>query len=220
MVTEMMDSTEFLERVRPALEARDPDRLAEIVNKHWTCTQLCWLLSHGDADTRKVVCLTLGLVGEMHCVPCLTSSLRDEDPQVSRLGEHALWSIWFRSGSETSRMTFHRGLEALEKNDLETALKHFHQTTVADPDFAEAFNQCAIVHYLLEQWEQSIEDCRETVKRVPTHFGAWAGMGHGHAQLGDLEKAAECYRKALSINPRMEAIAGTLARIEERLNAA
>ena len=220
MTTEVMDSVKFLGRVRPALEAQDPDRLASVVNEHWSCTQLCWLLSHGDADTRKVVCLTLGLVGEPHCVPCVTSALRDEDPQVSRLAEHALWSVWFRSGNEESRGYFKRGLDAMEQNDFDTAVTYFHQTTVTDPKFAEAFNQCAIVHYMREEWEQSLADCQAAVKRMPTHFGAWAGMGHCYAQLGDLHEAAECYRKALSIHPRMEAVAGALARIDERITAA
>jgi tetratricopeptide (TPR) repeat protein len=39
---------------------------------------------------------------------------------------------------------------------------------------------------------------------MPCHFGAWAGMGHGYAQLGKIRCAIDCYEKALEINPHLE----------------
>lgn len=206
-------SDEFLAVALPALQQRDPEHLAAQVNQRWNARQLCQLLYEGTPDARKVVCLTLGLVGDMQCVSCLAGALHDPDEQMHAMAEHALWSVWFRAGGESAIGQFRRGLEAMEANEMHQALEHFHQAVELDPGFAEAFNQCAIAHYLLEQWSQTIEDCRKAVELVPVHFGAHAGMGHAYAQLGDLAGAANCYERALAINPRMPTINQALARI-------
>jgi len=54
--------------------------------------------------------------------------------------------------------------------------------------------QRAIVHYLSERFDESVEDCHRTVSRMPAHFGAWAGMGHCYAHLG---KHVEAIRRVL-----------------------
>jgi tetratricopeptide (TPR) repeat protein len=209
-------SDEFLAVALPALQRRDPEHLADQVNQRWDARQLCQLLYEGTPDARKVVCLTLGLVGDMQCVSCLAGALHDPDEQMHAMAEHALWSVWFRAGGDQAIGRFRCGLEAMEANELPCALEQFHRAVELDPNFAEAFNQCAIAHYLLEQWSQTIEDCQEAVQRVPVHFGAHAGMGHAYAQLGDLEQAAACYERALAINPRMPTIQQALQRIRER----
>lgn len=215
-----IESTEFLQRVRPALERRDADALAEAVSTRWTSVELCWLMREGTADARKVVCLTLGLVGDMSCAGCLADGLHDADAQFNRLAEHALWSIWFRAGSGRAMPHFKRGVAALNEGRYADSLDGFHAAVEADPGFAEAFNQCGIAHYLLEQWDEALADCREATQLAGTHFGAWAGMGHCHAHLDDLPAAAECYRRALEINPRMPAVAAALTDIERRAKPA
>jgi len=85
-----------------------------------------------------------------------------------------------------------------------------------DPDFAEAYNQCAIAYFFLGQWDQSIACCQRTIDLIPEHFGAVAGMGHACTQLNQLGRALSCYRTALRINPRMPAIARLIAGLEQR----
>ena len=46
-------------------------------------------------------------------------------------------------------------------------------------------------------------------------FGAIAGQGHCYAQLGDLRRARECYRRALEVNPRMEGVAEAYAQLKD-----
>ena len=95
---------------------------------------------------------------------------------------------------------------ALEKRDFACACKHFSHAIELDPAFAEPFNQRAIVHYLREEFEDSILDCRKAIERMPCHFGAWAGKGHCHANLGNVNEAIRCYSQALKINPRLDGI--------------
>lgn len=219
MWIEPINSDEFLRVVGPALDHASADDIARRVNERWNPRQLCQLLHHESAEVRKVACVVLGLVGDSDVIGCLTAALRDNEQQVNELAEHALWSLWFRDGSPQAQRYFKRGIAALERDEVECAVDCFHLAQVSDPHFAEAYNQCAIAHYILEQWDAAIADGRRAVRRMPTHFGALAALGHCYAQIGDLPQAADHYRRALSINPRLDVIAQALHRIESSLGS-
>ncbi len=218
MWIEPIDTAEFLSVVGPALDAACAQELARRVGERWRPEQLCSLLNDQNHELRRVACVVLGLIGNMDHARCLAAALRDEDREVNELAEQAMWSIFFRSGSPEAIEPFKRGLAAMEHNAPGEAVEHFQQACEADASFAEAYNQCGIAHYMLEEYAASLADCRRAVELVPIHFGALAGMGHCHAQLGDLRKAAEAYRRALSVNPHMEGIANVLQRVERCLS--
>ena len=196
----------FIEAVQPLLERQDLPGLMSLLKTRWTPDQLRALLNGEHIDARKVALLALGLVGTACCLPELAKQLQDPDAMVNEMAEHALWSIWFRSGTPEANHEVCRGTKALNRRDFEHALTHFNRAVDFDPSFAEAYNQRAIVQYLREEYEQSVEDCRRTVSRMPCHFGAWAGMGHCYAHLGRHEEAIRSYEKALEINPRLEGV--------------
>jgi tetratricopeptide (TPR) repeat protein len=214
------DGSTFLQAVRPALEKGDARELARVVARGWSAESLCGFLQHPNVDVRRVAAVALGLVGDMKVAPCLALALRDIDEQVTQMAEHGLWSIWFRSGNLKAAKPFREGVTMLGAEAYQKAIECFRDATRIDPDFAEAFNQCAIAHFFLAQWDESIEACRRVIAIVPAHFGAICGMGHCYTQLGDLQRALECYRKALKIHPRMPAIAKACERIEQRMREA
>lgn len=159
-----------------------------------------------NTDARKVAAFAFGLVGKKCCVNKLAALLHDTDAMVHQMAEHAMWSVWLRSGSCEANHEVARGTRALNRRDFDHALKHFYRAIDLDPSFAEAYNQRAIVLYLQEQYARSVDDCRHTVSRMPCHFGAWAGMGHGLAHQGRHADAIRSYEKALEINPRLEGV--------------
>jgi tetratricopeptide (TPR) repeat protein len=53
--------------------------------------------------------------------------------------------------------------------------------------------------------KRSLADCDEVMKRNPNHFGALAGYGQIYFQLEQYEKAIEYWKRALRVNPNMEA---------------
>jgi len=219
MQSQTTDGTRFFELVMPALEQRDADGLAKVVREHWTTSELCDLLGSGSADVRKVVCLTLGLVGDERCAGCLAAALHDDDEVVGEIAEHALWSVWFRSASPDSVDDFRRGVEHIQANQFAQSIPPLTRAIAADPEFAEAYNQRAIAYFLMEDWPMALADCQRAARLMPSHFGALAGAGHCHAQIGNLAEAAQCYRDALAVNPRLPEIAGALARLDDRVPA-
>ena len=95
--------------------------------------------------------------------------------------------------------------------DLDGALGKFTLAIQADPQFAEAYNQRAMVHYLREAFQESLDDCLQATKFMPLHFGAWAGAGHCHASLGNTRQALYCYERAKRINPHLECVDAIIA---------
>jgi tetratricopeptide (TPR) repeat protein len=203
---QVIDPCRFVEAVQPLLARRDAAGLLELLRSSWSPAQIVSLLSCPSCDARKVAALALSLVGGACCIEELSQALRDPDPMVNEMAEHALWSIWFRMGSCDAKAALQRGSDALDNRDLDAAIEHFTQAIQADPNFSEAYNQRALAHYLADRYEQSIEDCQQAVRRMPCHFGAWAGMGHCYAHLSNFAEAVRCYERALEINPHLACI--------------
>jgi len=212
-----IDANLFLNVVRPGLQSTDPVKLAHDVACHWQPADICSLLHHPQVDVRRTAAVVLGLVGDMALSHCLAEALHDSDEQVNQMAEHGLWSIWFRSCKPQAACLFRQGISLIDSEDYAQALELFKAALRIDPKFAEAHNQCAIAHFFMDQWEKSIECCKEVIKLVPEHFGAISNMGHCHMQLGHLDQALYCYRWSLRINPRMPAIAGAVERIDRQL---
>lgn len=212
----IIDASDFVARVQPLLEKQDLTGLLELLHSRWTYDQLKHLLAHSDHDARKVAMLALALVGGPCCIPTLVERLKDPEPCANQMAEHALWSIWFRSGSQKANCLLKRGSAALEQKDFSEAEALLTKAIEADPSFSEAYDQRAIVRYLTERYRDAIDDFKATVDRMPVHFGAWAGMGHCYAHLGQTIEAIRCYRKALDINPHLEGIAETIKELRRR----
>jgi len=197
---------EFVAAVTPLLERQDLCGLLSFLKSRWKAEQIVELLKSRHCDARKVAALALSLVGGSCCLGPLSEQLKDPDPVVNEMAEHALWSIWFRSGSCEANHQLAKGAQAMERQEMTCAIDRFTRAIEIDPKFAEAYNQRAIAHYLLEHFEESIDDCQRTVDLMPCHFGAWAGMGHCHAHQSRFAEALACYQKALAINPHLECL--------------
>ena len=214
-----VDPTDFVRTVKPVLERKDLPGLLALLKSRWTAGQIVSLLGCGCCDARKVAALSLSLVGGCWCLCELARQLKDPDPMVNQMAEHAMWSIWFRGGTDEANHQVCRGAKAIDRGDCEHAITHFDKAIHLCPDFPEAYNQRALAQYLLERYEQSIADCRKAVELMPIHFGAWAGMGHCHANQGRISQALECYEKALSINPHMGQIREAVGELRLRIGA-
>ncbi len=159
--------------------------------------------------------MALTLMGDKTAIAPLVTALHDVNPRVNELADQALWAIWFRCGNPRGCAYLKCGTHHLKHGNMATAIEKFTLAVAADPDFAEAYNQRAIAYYLSEQYAEALIDCRYTLAKMPPHFGAMAGMGHCYAQLGNLSEAQHCYHQALAINPCMEGLALSLAKIQE-----
>jgi tetratricopeptide (TPR) repeat protein len=212
-----IDPNEFIRAVQPLLERQDLCGLLTLLHSRWSCDQLRMLLHSDHLDAKKVALLAIGLVGTPRTVAELAVELQHPDPMVNEMAEHALWSVWFRSGSPQANHELARGAQAIERRDFDHAIKHFTRAIELCPDFAEPYNQRALANYLREKYEESVTDCQRVVERMPCHFGALAGLGHCYAHMGDAQKAIDAYEKALAVNPHLDCIRQTIDHLRSQL---
>jgi tetratricopeptide (TPR) repeat protein len=174
-------------------------------------------LKHADAATRAEAVVWLANRGAMSDAPLLHERLRDESPFVRAYAERGLWLLWARSGDAAIDELMARGTEEMQSGQHAKAVETFTSVIKAKPDFAEAWNRRATVHYLAGDFERSIADCGEVLKRNPLHFGALSGMGQIFFQLQDYDQALAWYRRALEVNPNMTGVEINIKGIEELL---
>ncbi|MEK7837740.1 MAG: tetratricopeptide repeat protein, partial [candidate division NC10 bacterium] len=94
------------------------------------------------------------------------------------------------------------------------AIEAFTKIIDQKPDFAEGWNKRATIYYLIGEYEKSLKDCDEVMKRNPSHFGALAGYGQIYLQLGKPERALEYFQRALDVNPNMEQVEAAVEQLK------
>lgn len=174
-------------------------------------------LASPDAATRAEAVVWLANRGGMEDAPLLHDRLRDESSFVRGFAEQGLWLLWSRSGDPEVDRLMALGTEAMQAGKHVEAISTFSEVIHKKPDFAEGWNRRATVYYLAGQYDKSIADCHEALKRNPRHFGALSGMGQIYAQLEDYENALRWYRRALEVNPNMLGVEMNIRLLEERL---
>lgn len=141
------------------------------------------------------------LVMDNTLIQSLLENLKDPDESIRDAATHELWRLWFTQKGA-------RGLELLERSQtLIDAGEYGHAEQVltdviADlPDFAEAWNRRAVLHYICGQYQKSLADCEQVLALNPIHFGAMHGQGLCHMALKQYMAAIHAFRQALEIQP-------------------
>ena len=178
---------------------------------------LAALADREDVTARRRGVEALGEVGLMGDAPLVAQALRDSDEGVRTLAEEALWLIWSRSGDPEIDVLFLRGVEQLQHQELPEAIGTFTDVIKRKPEFAEGWNKRATAYYFAGEFEKSLADCGEVMKRNPAHFGALSGYGLIYLQLGKPEEALSYFERALAVNPNLADIEHTAQAIKQVL---
>jgi tetratricopeptide (TPR) repeat protein len=174
-------------------------------------------LARPDVETRRRAAAALGEVGRMEDVPALVQALRDRDIMVRALAENSLWELWSHSGDPEIDALFELGVEQMNLRQGSAAIDIFSRVIEKKPEFAEGWNKRATVYFLMGEYEKSLRDCDEVMKRNPSHFGALAGYGQIYLRLGQPERALPYFERALAVNPNMDGVAQMIEEIKALL---
>jgi tetratricopeptide (TPR) repeat protein len=163
-------------------------------------------LARPDAEARRRAAIRLGEVGSMADAPALLRALRDPDDGVRALAERAVWQVWSRADDPEVDALFQRGVEQMNQGAAEGAIDTFTAIIRKKPDFAEGWNKRATIYFLVGEYEKSLADCAEVVKRNPDHFGVLSGYGQIYVQLDQPERALDYFQRALKVNPNLHQV--------------
>jgi tetratricopeptide (TPR) repeat protein len=170
-----------------------------------------------DVDNRRRGAMALAETGMMADVPKLAAALRDDDALVRKLAERAMWGVWSRSGDASIDRLLASGIEQMGAREGELAVRTFTEVIRRRPDFAEGWNKRATVYYLMGEYQKSLADCDEVMKRNPYHFGALSGYGMIYLQLDQPAKALDYFQRALKVNPNLESVNETVEMLKPLL---
>jgi tetratricopeptide (TPR) repeat protein len=174
-------------------------------------------LASPDTVARAEAVVWIANRGAMGDAPLLHQRLRDESGLVRSYAEQGLWLLWSRSGEAAIDALTARGSEEMSAERLAEAIKTFSEVIRKKPDFAEGWNKRATAYYLAGDYERSLADCDEVLKRNPNHFGALSGAGQIHFALENYALALVWFRRALEVNPNMIGVEINIQRTQERL---
>jgi tetratricopeptide (TPR) repeat protein len=174
-------------------------------------------LASANASMRAAAVVWIARNGAAGDASPLYERLRDESSMVRAYAEQALWMLWSRSGDEAVDRLLERGIDEMHSGRHAEAIATFSEVIRRKPAFAEGWNKRATALYLAGEYQRSLADCAEVIKRNPRHFGALSGAGLVSLELEQERQALDWFRRALEVNPNMSAIQVEARRLEELL---
>ncbi len=205
------------------------ERFQQRVLERYSEGTLQRLLDAALPETRQAAVLALGLCAGMTSNRALAGMLHDEDEGVRQTAAEAMWSIWFRAGTEEQNDELQRLVELASGDEDEgegegeeacepvAILAGFDALIKKAPEFAEVYNQRAILYFRLGDLVKSIKDCERTLKLNPQHFGAAGGMAQCYFKQRKLRAALRAFRRSHRINPNLEDVRQAIHSLEKTL---
>jgi tetratricopeptide (TPR) repeat protein len=139
------------------------------------------------------------------------------DEDSAKLVENRIWALWLSSGSDTANILMGRAKTAIDSNDLDLGLQLLDALIKLKPNYVEAWNRRATLHYMRKEYGEAMQDIRQVLVREPRHFGAMSGLGMILNEFGDEKHALEVFRRALEINPHMPKIDEMIKSLTEKV---
>ncbi|WP_246026304.1 tetratricopeptide repeat protein [Saccharospirillum alexandrii] len=175
---------------------------------HWT-----WLIA-------AVLWITTGVNADQNderLDPLFDELQSSPGVNVSSVIEQQIWVLWSRGPTDEATRQLRRGVRAMQRGDLDAALGVFDQLIDEEPEFAEAWNKRATLHYLRGDISQSMADIEQTLTLEPRHFGALAGLGSIFARLQQPAAAIRAYEQVLDIYPQSTQSQRNLERLRQEI---
>lgn len=137
----------------------------------------------------------------------------DPPPRPAHEIEDEIWAIWTSHDDAALEARMQRAISAIARRRLAEAERLLGALTQDAPDWAEAWNKRATLHYLAQRDAASLADIRRTLELEPRHFGAICGFAQICLRQGELAAANEALAAALSLNPHLDSVRAMLAQL-------
>ncbi len=139
------------------------------------------------------------------------------DADSAKLVETRILALWLASGSDTADLLMGRVKTAIDGKDVDLALQLLDMIIELRPEYAEAWNRRATLHFTKKDIASSLYDIRQVLAREPRHFGAWAGLGLIMQEYGEDRLALDAFRRALELHPHLPKIGELVKTLTEKI---
>ena len=125
-----------------------------------------------------------------------------------------LIGAYAQSGSDTGDLLLQRARKAMGEKEYDAAEQILDSTIALLPDWAEGWNARATLRYLDDDYDGSMADIAEVLKREPRHLGALLGMSHILEARDKKEQALKVCERVLAIAPHWRKAEKTAERLK------
>eukprot|EP00794_Sanderia_malayensis_P020678 gene20678-22716_t len=94
-----------------------------------------------------------------------------------------------------------KGNEAFSKGDYPSAVKHYSESIKRNPDDERTYSNRAACYTKLAEFRLALKDCDECIAKNPDFIKGHLRKGGVLLALKEYGKAADCYQKALDLDP-------------------
>jgi tetratricopeptide (TPR) repeat protein len=192
----------------------DPETLQRLLAAQSPADVLAAVVDTSPRDVQRAAVVALGWKGMTAHSALLRALLHQAEPGLAELAEDSLWRIWMRAGSSHGNAELAGAINFIGAQRCPEALSALDSLVAAEPGFAEAHHQRGIVLFMLDRPAEAEVAFRRAVELNPDHFPALVSLGHTALHQGELLTAADCYQRALRLNPRLTTVREMLQKLE------
>lgn len=131
--------------------------------------------------------------------------------------QNEIWQQWLIAPDDNANLLMSQLHAAMSSGQHNFALEICNQLVDSNPEYAEAWNKRATVHYLMGSHALSIADINQTLLLEPRHFGALSGLGLIFTATGQYEAALDAFNEVLKISPASANAKGSIKHVQSLL---
>ena len=199
------------------LNHEDSAAFIAVVARGYTIGTLERLAEFGQRTSRRAATMALGLLGDYRSNDVMGRRLSDEDRGVRMLAENSIRELWYRDGNESQRQALQVAIRLNNAEQSALATRVTSELIDEAPFFAEVWNQRAIAHFQRGRYDDSANDCFQTLELNPYQFASAVGMGQCYLEMHEPQPALDCFRRALKLNPGLEDVRAQVTYLERAL---
>ena len=138
-------------------------------------------------------------------------------PRPPHETEERIWALWASHPDAALARRLELATRAIAREEYPRARRLLDPLVAACPDWSEAWNRRATLHYLEGRDAESFDDIRHTLELEPRHFGAVCGFAQICLRRGERAAALLAFETALAIHPRLAGIRAAVDELSESL---
>ncbi len=129
--------------------------------------------------------------------------------------EATVLQLWLRNYSPSVEVLMKQAISAINDNEHSSALTLLDTVIEIAPDYAEAWNKRATVHYFSQDYERALADIDQVLELEPRHFGALSGRALVNRAMGNKKAALQSFREALEIHPFLDGAKSAVKKLKK-----
>lgn len=113
-----------------------------------------------------------------------------------------LYTVFMIAPDAQAAELMNRGIRHAHGGNFLDALVPFNDLITRNPNWPEAWNQRAYLHFRARNFNAAIVDCERTIELEPRHLGCLTGLAITHIRITRRYKAGRSVlRRALALHP-------------------